>query len=86
MAERVRAVGGMDPSPDMLEKARRAGVAGGVGNVSWLLGGDTDIPAIARGVGASARSRSARRCTGWTTSGCSPLFGQCCGRAGESPW
>ncbi|MFF0148684.1 hypothetical protein [Amycolatopsis sulphurea] len=55
MAERVRAVGGMDPSPDMLEKARRAGAAGGVG-------------------------------TGWATRGCSPLFGQCCGREGESPW
>ena len=44
LAERVRAVIGMDPSADMLARARAG--AEGVGNVSWLLGADTDVPAL----------------------------------------
>ncbi|MFD2494915.1 class I SAM-dependent methyltransferase [Amycolatopsis jiangsuensis] len=46
MAEGVRAVVGMDLSPDMVETGRRVAMAAGVANVSWLLGGDTDIPAL----------------------------------------
>ncbi|HEY3608896.1 MAG TPA: class I SAM-dependent methyltransferase, partial [Pseudonocardiaceae bacterium] len=44
LAARVRAVVGMDPEPDMLAYARRAG--SGVANVSWLVGADTDLPAL----------------------------------------
>ncbi|MFI5609637.1 class I SAM-dependent methyltransferase [Amycolatopsis sp. NPDC051903] len=46
MAARVRAVVGMDPSPDMLARARRAAADAGVTTASWLLGGDTDVPAL----------------------------------------
>lgn len=44
LAGRVRAVLGIDPSPDMLSQARQA--HGTVTNASWLLGADTDIPRI----------------------------------------
>ncbi len=47
IATRVRAVAGVDPEPDMLVRARRAAAEQGIGNVSWLLGADTDIPALA---------------------------------------
>lgn len=46
MARRVRAVVGVDPEPDMLRRARRAATDSGVPNVSWILGADTDIPAL----------------------------------------
>ncbi|MEW2501317.1 class I SAM-dependent methyltransferase [Amycolatopsis sp. NPDC047767] len=46
MAARVRAVAGMDPSPDMLSRARRAAADASVTNASWLLGGDTDVTAL----------------------------------------
>ncbi|GAA3575982.1 hypothetical protein GCM10022222_70860 [Amycolatopsis ultiminotia] len=36
----------MDPSADMLVTARRAATAAGTGNVLWLLGSDTDLPAL----------------------------------------
>jgi ubiquinone/menaquinone biosynthesis C-methylase UbiE len=46
VAARVRAVVGLDPEPDMLSRARSAAVELGVPNVSWLLGADTDVPAL----------------------------------------
>jgi ubiquinone/menaquinone biosynthesis C-methylase UbiE len=44
LAGRVRAAVGVDPEPDMLRRAREA--ARDVPNVSWLLGGDTDIATL----------------------------------------
>lgn len=44
IAERVRAVVGMDPEPDMLAEARRA--AGGPPNLSWMVGADVDVPVL----------------------------------------
>ena len=46
LAGRVRAVVGMDPEPDMLVLARRGADAGGVTNISWVLGADTDVPGL----------------------------------------
>jgi SAM-dependent methyltransferase len=45
-ARRVRAVVGIDPEPDMLRRARQAAQDLDVPNVSWMLGADTDIPAL----------------------------------------
>jgi ubiquinone/menaquinone biosynthesis C-methylase UbiE len=47
IARRVQAVAGADPEPDMLARARQAAAEQGITNVSWLLGADTDIPALA---------------------------------------
>jgi ubiquinone/menaquinone biosynthesis C-methylase UbiE len=47
IARRVRAVAGVDPEPDMLARARRAAAEQSVANVTWLLGADTDVPALA---------------------------------------
>jgi ubiquinone/menaquinone biosynthesis C-methylase UbiE len=46
LAARVRAAVGVDPEPDMLACARRAGAEQGVANVSWMVGADTDLPAL----------------------------------------
>jgi len=46
MAARVRAVVGVDPEPDMLQRARRAARERDVRNVSWMIGADTDIAAL----------------------------------------
>jgi SAM-dependent methyltransferase len=46
MARQVRAAIGMDVEPDMLEHARQAAKDTDVRNVMWLLGADTDIPAL----------------------------------------
>ena len=46
MAGRVRAVVGVDPEPDMLNRARRAAAEQGVANVSWMIGADGDLPAL----------------------------------------
>lgn len=46
VAGRVRAVVGVDPEPDMLVRARQAAAEQGVANVSWMLGADTDMPAL----------------------------------------
>lgn len=43
LAERVRAVIGMDPEPDMLAEARRVADRG---NLSWMVGADVDVPAL----------------------------------------
>jgi ubiquinone/menaquinone biosynthesis C-methylase UbiE len=47
IARRVQAVAGVDPEPDMLTQARQAAAEQGVANASWLLGADTDLPALA---------------------------------------
>jgi hypothetical protein len=36
----------MDPEPDMLRRASRAGHEQGLSNVSWMMGADTDVPAL----------------------------------------
>lgn len=46
IARRVRAVVGVDPEPDMLRQARRAACDAGASNVHWMLGADTDVPAL----------------------------------------
>jgi SAM-dependent methyltransferase len=46
VAARVRAVLGVDPEPDMLEHAAGAARDLAVGNVSWVLGTDGDLPAV----------------------------------------
>lgn len=46
MARRVRAVVGVDPEPDMLRRAQRAARDMDVPGVIWMLGADTDIPAL----------------------------------------
>ncbi|MFI6090482.1 class I SAM-dependent methyltransferase [Streptomyces sp. NPDC051218] len=46
LAARVGSVIGMDPEPDMLRLAREAAIAQGVHNATWLLGADTDVPAL----------------------------------------
>ena len=47
IARRVRAVAGVDPEPDMLARARQAAADQGIRNATWLLGADTDLPALA---------------------------------------
>jgi SAM-dependent methyltransferase len=49
LAARVRAVIGVDPSPDMLSRARRE--APGSKNAVWFLGADTDLPHLANLLG-----------------------------------
>ena len=46
VAARVRAVIGVDPEPDMLAHGRRAASDQGVTNVTWMVGADTDLPAL----------------------------------------
>jgi SAM-dependent methyltransferase len=46
VAARVRAVVGMDPEPDMLNRARQAAAEQDVRNVTWVIGADTDVPAL----------------------------------------
>ncbi|MFG1641103.1 class I SAM-dependent methyltransferase [Amycolatopsis sp. NPDC049252] len=48
LAPRAGAVLGMDPEPDMLSEARRATTEP---NVTWLLGADTDVPALTTALG-----------------------------------
>ena len=54
MAARVRAVLGVDPEPDMLMRARGTAGEAGVTNVSWMIGADSDIPAIRALLGSGA--------------------------------
>ncbi|MDY0813109.1 class I SAM-dependent methyltransferase [Kitasatospora purpeofusca] len=46
LADRVRSVIGMDPEPDMLRLAGDAAAEQGIGNATWILGGDRDVPAL----------------------------------------
>ncbi|WP_216204773.1 class I SAM-dependent methyltransferase [Amycolatopsis aidingensis] len=52
LADRVGAVLGIDPEPDMLARARRAAAERGIGNIGWLLGADADMPALQAVLGA----------------------------------
>lgn len=52
LADRVRAVVGVDPEPDMLAAARQAAAEQGRTNVSWLPGADADVPALVSLLGA----------------------------------
>jgi SAM-dependent methyltransferase len=52
MAGRVRAVVGVDPEADMLNRARRAAAEQHVANVSWMIGADADLPAVGALLGA----------------------------------
>ncbi|MEU9508016.1 methyltransferase domain-containing protein [Micromonospora sp. NPDC048170] len=51
LAARVGTVVGVDPEPDMLALARRAALDAGVTNTAWLLGADSDLPALGRLLG-----------------------------------
>jgi SAM-dependent methyltransferase len=51
LAERVRSVVAVDPEPDMLLRARGAARERGVANVSWMIGSDTDLPALGTVIG-----------------------------------
>jgi SAM-dependent methyltransferase len=51
LAGRVRGVAGVDPEPDMLRRGRQAAAGAGVANVSWIVGADTDLPALGRLLG-----------------------------------
>lgn len=51
LAARVGTAVGMDPSPDMLARARQAALESGISNAAWLLGGDTEVPALGGLVG-----------------------------------
>lgn len=48
LAARIGAAVGMDPEPDMLALARAVANERGTRNVSWILGADTDVPALGR--------------------------------------
>ncbi|WP_435152999.1 class I SAM-dependent methyltransferase [Micromonospora aurantiaca (nom. illeg.)] len=54
LADRVGAVIGMDPEPDMLVIARRTAVDRGTANATWVLGGDSDVPALSRLLGGGS--------------------------------
>jgi SAM-dependent methyltransferase len=54
LAGQVRSVAGVDPEPDMLLRARLAAADQGVANVSWMIGSDTDMPALGRLLGTRA--------------------------------
>lgn len=51
LAARVGAVIGVDPEPDMLALARQAALNAARANASWLLGDDSDLPALGRLLG-----------------------------------
>ena len=54
LAGRARAVAGLDPEPDMLALAARAAAGQGVTNVTWVLGPDEALPALATLAGGHA--------------------------------
>ncbi|MFG3682635.1 class I SAM-dependent methyltransferase [Micromonospora chalcea] len=51
LADRVGTVIGVDPEPDMLAIARRSAVDRGTANATWVLGSDSDVPALSRLLG-----------------------------------
>lgn len=53
VARRVRAAVGMDPEPGMLVRARAAAAEQDIKNVAWVLGADTDLPAVAALLGGN---------------------------------
>jgi SAM-dependent methyltransferase len=54
LAGRVRGVAGVDPEPDMLRRARQTAADAGVANVTWMVGADTDLPALGRLLGGQS--------------------------------
>jgi SAM-dependent methyltransferase len=54
LAGRVRAVAGVDPEPDMLALAAQAARDQSLANVAWVLGGDSDLPALSALLGEHA--------------------------------
>ncbi len=42
----TRSVIGMDPEPDMVAKARKVAAKSGITNANWLVGADSDVPAL----------------------------------------
>lgn len=46
VAQRVRAVVGVDPEADMVAAARRNALGQGVANATWVVGADADVPAL----------------------------------------
>ncbi|WP_406118238.1 class I SAM-dependent methyltransferase [Streptomyces sp. NBC_00989] len=46
LAPRVRSVVGVDPEPDMLQLARHAAQTQEIRNATWILGADTELPAL----------------------------------------
>ncbi|MBX7267351.1 class I SAM-dependent methyltransferase [Micromonospora sp. Llam7] len=51
LAARVGSVIGVDPEPDMLALARQAALDAARANATWLLGDDSDLPALGRLLG-----------------------------------
>ncbi|MFI7250357.1 class I SAM-dependent methyltransferase [Micromonospora chalcea] len=51
LADRVSTVVGIDPEPDMLAIARRTALDRGTANATWVLGSDSDVPALSRLLG-----------------------------------
>ncbi|MFE2614413.1 class I SAM-dependent methyltransferase [Micromonospora chalcea] len=54
LADRVSTVVGIDPEPDMLAIARRTALDRGTANATWVLGSDSDVPALSRLLGGRA--------------------------------
>src|SRR5688500_15499230 len=54
LAGRLRAVVGVDPEPDMLRLAAAAARERGVRTASWMVGFDSDLPALAALLGPGA--------------------------------
>jgi ubiquinone/menaquinone biosynthesis C-methylase UbiE len=48
LARRVGSVVGVDPEPDMLRYGPERALAGGVGNVVWVLRSDRDLGVVGR--------------------------------------
>jgi len=46
LARRVRSVVGVDPEPDMLHLGRQAAQTQEIRNATWVLGADTELPAL----------------------------------------
>jgi SAM-dependent methyltransferase len=70
MAERVSAVVGMDPEPDMLSRAKRAGHDAGISNITWTQGADSDLAGLrgllgGRPVGAVTVAQALPGARGW---------------------
>ncbi|MEU0427450.1 class I SAM-dependent methyltransferase [Streptomyces canus] len=65
-ASRVRSVVGVDPEPDMLRLARDAADAQGIQNAPWVLGADTDVPALGACSGRTCHLPWAAHTLGWT--------------------
>lgn len=65
LASRLRAIAGMDPEPDMLARARQAAREQDITNVSWLIGTDTDIPAVGALLGGQIATLTIAQALHW---------------------